>query len=408
MTYREQVRAAVTKAMDAQKIDAWVYPTWSNVPRLIGDLNTPGGDNSQFFSPTTGFPSIQVPMGYTRGGRLPAGITFFGRAWSEPALIKYAYAYEQATRHRRRREHSAVALTRAFHHGSAKVTRGFTKVLMAINGLHGLLYTSEPEKLRAMLRDVFGFKHVDAGGGWLIFAMPPAELGVHPDEGENYESGIRHQLTFMCDNIGKTIAELRAKGVTVAGEPKDEGYGITTMLQLPGGCEVMLYEPRHADCGGDERSAKRRAAKTSAKKKCEDSDEEAAVRKASSPRRVGELRQLVDVGKFQRLGVHAVPLPRRRRAIGKHVTEMAVAARAENLDAHHAVGAIGVSWRRSRRRSAGRSSASRCPNRISHSTQTAAARNRCTNRRRHACCRAACRRTAARCHARERRRTARA
>jgi amidase len=99
--YRDQVRAAVNKAMDAQKIDAWVYPTWSNPPRLIGDLNTPGGDNSQFFSPTTGFPAIQVPMGYTRGGRLPAGITFFGRAWSEPALIKYAYAYEQATHHRR-------------------------------------------------------------------------------------------------------------------------------------------------------------------------------------------------------------------------------------------------------------------------------------------------------------------
>ncbi len=101
IAYRDQVRAAVTKAMDAQRIDAWVYPTWSNPPRLIGDLNTPGGDNSQFFSPTTGFPSIQVPMGYTRGGRLPAGITFFGRAWSEPTLIKYAYAYEQATHHRR-------------------------------------------------------------------------------------------------------------------------------------------------------------------------------------------------------------------------------------------------------------------------------------------------------------------
>lgn len=99
MAYREQVRTAVTKTMDAQKIDAWVYPTWSNPPRLIGDLNTPGGDNSQFFSPTTGFPAIQVPMGYTRG-RLPAGITFFGRAWSEAQLIKYAYAYEQATHHR--------------------------------------------------------------------------------------------------------------------------------------------------------------------------------------------------------------------------------------------------------------------------------------------------------------------
>jgi amidase len=99
--YREQVRSAVTKTMDAHKLDAWVYPTWSNPPRLIGDLNTPHGDNSQFFSPTTGFPSIQVPMGYTRGGLLPAGITFFGRAWAEPTLIKLAFGYEQLTHHRR-------------------------------------------------------------------------------------------------------------------------------------------------------------------------------------------------------------------------------------------------------------------------------------------------------------------
>jgi amidase len=99
--YRDQVRAAVLKTMDALKLDAYVYPTWSNPPRLIGDLNTPGGDNSQFFSPTTGWPSVQVPMGYTRGGLLPAGITFFGRPWSEATLLGAAYAYEQATRHRR-------------------------------------------------------------------------------------------------------------------------------------------------------------------------------------------------------------------------------------------------------------------------------------------------------------------
>jgi amidase len=98
--YREAVRAAVTKTMEALKLDAFVYPTWSNPPRLIGDLNTPHGDNSQFFSPTTGFPAINVPMGYTRGGVLPAGVTFFGRAWSEPVLFKLAYGYEQATRHR--------------------------------------------------------------------------------------------------------------------------------------------------------------------------------------------------------------------------------------------------------------------------------------------------------------------
>ena len=97
--YRDQVRAAVLKMMDTQTLDALVYPTWSNPARLIGDLNTPHGDNSQFFSPTTGFPSIQVPMGYTRGV-LPAGITFFGRAWSEATLIRLAYSYEQATRHR--------------------------------------------------------------------------------------------------------------------------------------------------------------------------------------------------------------------------------------------------------------------------------------------------------------------
>jgi amidase len=99
--YRQQVRKAVTAVMDAQQLAAFVYPTWSNPPRLIGDLNTPHGDNSQFFSPTTGFPAIQVPMGYTRGGTLPAGVTFFGRAWDEATLIRLAYSYEQHTRHRR-------------------------------------------------------------------------------------------------------------------------------------------------------------------------------------------------------------------------------------------------------------------------------------------------------------------
>jgi Asp-tRNA(Asn)/Glu-tRNA(Gln) amidotransferase A subunit family amidase len=103
-TSRERARAAlriaVTQLMDSLQLDALVYPTWSNPPRLIGDLNTPHGDNSQLFSPMTGFPAITVPMGYTRT-TLPAGITFFGRAWSEPTLIRVAYSYEQATRHRR-------------------------------------------------------------------------------------------------------------------------------------------------------------------------------------------------------------------------------------------------------------------------------------------------------------------
>ena len=109
-----------------------------------------------------------------------------------------------------------------------------------------LLYSSEPEAVRALLKDAFGFASVDAGGGWLIFRLPPSELGVHPGEGPTYESGVGHQVTFMCDDIRKTIAELRAKGVRIEGEPKNEGYGITAMMTFPGDLPVMLYEPRHA------------------------------------------------------------------------------------------------------------------------------------------------------------------
>jgi hypothetical protein len=117
---------------------------------------------------------------------------------------------------------------------------------MAIIGAHMLLYSPEAEKLRAMLRDTFGFKWVDAGGGWLIFALPPSELGVHPSEGPTYESGVRHQISLMCDDVRATIGELRAKGVQIDGEPEEEEYGITVMMTLPGGVKVMLYEPRHA------------------------------------------------------------------------------------------------------------------------------------------------------------------
>jgi Asp-tRNA(Asn)/Glu-tRNA(Gln) amidotransferase A subunit family amidase len=100
--YSEAFGAAVTKTMDDLKLDAFVYPTWSQPPQLIGSVNQQqAGDNSQVFSPTSGFPAINVPMGYTRGGTLPCGMTIFGRAWSEATLIKLAYAYEQATHHRR-------------------------------------------------------------------------------------------------------------------------------------------------------------------------------------------------------------------------------------------------------------------------------------------------------------------
>ncbi len=110
---------------------------------------------------------------------------------------------------------------------------------MAITGVHALLYSSEPEELRRVLADVLDWDHVDDGGGWLIFRLPPAELGVHP--GDTPE----HQLSPMCDDIEDTVADLRAKGIEVGDEPTDEGWGIVTTMILPGGVEVMLYEPRH-------------------------------------------------------------------------------------------------------------------------------------------------------------------
>ena len=115
---------------------------------------------------------------------------------------------------------------------------------MAITGAHVLLYTSEPDQLRGVLRDVFGWKHVDAGHGWLIFALPPAEVGVHPLDEPGAENP-RHQFTLMCDDIRATVGELKAKGIRIAGDPEDRGWGITVMMILPGDLEVMLYEPRH-------------------------------------------------------------------------------------------------------------------------------------------------------------------
>jgi len=116
---------------------------------------------------------------------------------------------------------------------------------MAIIGAHMLLYTAEPDALRTMLRDAFGFKAVDAGGGWLIFALPPAELGVHPTEGPAEKAGAHHQISFMCDDLSKTMAQLRAKGVEFASEAERGDWGIRAIMNLPGGASMMLYQPLH-------------------------------------------------------------------------------------------------------------------------------------------------------------------
>jgi catechol 2,3-dioxygenase-like lactoylglutathione lyase family enzyme len=110
---------------------------------------------------------------------------------------------------------------------------------MTVTAVHVLLYTAEAEQLRALLGDAFGWPHVDAGGGWPIYALPPAELAVHPADGP------RHELSLMCDDLPVTMAELRARGVDFHGEPEEHTWGTAVTMRLPGDVEMLLYQPRH-------------------------------------------------------------------------------------------------------------------------------------------------------------------
>ena len=109
-----------------------------------------------------------------------------------------------------------------------------------ITGLHAIVFSPEAEKVRAFFGDVLGLSLVDAAGGWLIFALPPAELAVHPADGDG-----RHELYLMCDDIHATLAELRDKGVQVARDVADQGWGLLAAIRLPDGSEFPIYEPRH-------------------------------------------------------------------------------------------------------------------------------------------------------------------
>jgi predicted enzyme related to lactoylglutathione lyase len=109
-----------------------------------------------------------------------------------------------------------------------------------ITGMHAVVFSPEAEKVRAFFAGVLGMASVDAGGGWLIFALPPAELAVHPSGGES-----RHELYLMCDDIEATLAGLREKGVEVAREVSNQGWGLLAAIRLPDGSEFPIYQPRH-------------------------------------------------------------------------------------------------------------------------------------------------------------------
>jgi hypothetical protein len=109
-----------------------------------------------------------------------------------------------------------------------------------ITGMHAIIFSPDAAKVREFVADVLDLDSVDAGGGWLIFALPPAELAVHPADGDG-----RHELYLMCDDIQATLAELRAKGAEVARDVTDQGWGLLAAIRLPDGGELPIYQPRH-------------------------------------------------------------------------------------------------------------------------------------------------------------------
>jgi hypothetical protein len=110
-----------------------------------------------------------------------------------------------------------------------------------ITGVHAVIFTADAGRDRAFIRDVLEFPSVDAGDGWLIFALPPAELAAHPAE-----EGGQHKLYLMCNDVHDTLAELKAKGVDSAQPVSDESWGLVTAIRLPSGAELGLYEPKHS------------------------------------------------------------------------------------------------------------------------------------------------------------------
>ena len=109
-----------------------------------------------------------------------------------------------------------------------------------INGAHSIIYSAQPEADRAFLRDVLGLPHVDVGHGWLIFALPPAEVAVHPSD-----TNGRHELYLMTENLEVFVAAMGARGIGCT-PPQDQGWGVVTSVTLPGGGTIGVYESRHA------------------------------------------------------------------------------------------------------------------------------------------------------------------
>lgn len=116
-----------------------------------------------------------------------------------------------------------------------------------IRGVHTMFYTSDPAGFRAFLRDKLGFtSFTDVGDGWLIFNLPEADMGCHPADPEHGAPSGEHSISFYCDDVKKTVAELKARGVEFTTDIENHGYGLVTFFKAPGGFTLQLYQPLYA------------------------------------------------------------------------------------------------------------------------------------------------------------------
>ncbi len=225
---RRRFAEQVSTIMADNELDALVFPTWANVPRLIGDLRSPGGDNSQVLSPQTGFPAITVPMGWIEEGgrRLPAGLQILGDAWSEPRLIALAYAYEQATRHRRAPDTTPSLRPGAGTSGAQAPGAGAVGTQAAVSGIEGA-WRAETYALAGGAEHPVDGTIFFAGDAWqvLFFVLDEggvarrgsAEGGRYALEGDRLTFHHRYNLSAGEEMEGLPATELRMQIREAAG-----------------------------------------------------------------------------------------------------------------------------------------------------------------------------------------------
>lgn len=152
-----------------------------------------------------------------------------------------------------------------------------------IKGVHTMFYSSQAEELRAFIRDKLGFSFTDVGDGWLIFDLPEADMGAHPAAPHGSGAPGTHAISFYCDDIGQTVADLKRKGVEFTMDVEDHGFGLVTFFRMPGEVIVQLYEPRYVKRSSAKAAARKRPAirKQAAAKKVK---RKAAKRKGGTKR----------------------------------------------------------------------------------------------------------------------------